>query len=233
MMTPRSSPGSGSSLLASAATSRIMLKEPIRLIRITRSNSGSGIGPSRPTMRLGVPTPAQLIRMRAAPCRSRASLSAATALSASATSHRTAIPPILSATWRAPSRLTSSTATLAPAWASWAAVSAPRPEPPPVTTAACPFGSIVAFLLPKTWSPNVSEHLEHVQPHGQPLARAAGERDDPVEPGKLRIGGLEAHDRAKVVARGIDRVSARELLDHLRRTVPQPQAFDQDMGAVI
>ena len=79
----------------SAATSRIMLKVPIRLMLMTRSNSASGIGPSRPTMRLAGPTPAQLIRMRAAPCRPRACASAVAACSASVTSHCTATPPIL------------------------------------------------------------------------------------------------------------------------------------------
>ena len=82
----------------SAATSRIMLKVPMRLIAITLSNSASGIGPSRPTMRLAGPMPAQLTRMRAGPCLSRASASAASALSALVTSQRTAMPPILSAT---------------------------------------------------------------------------------------------------------------------------------------
>ena len=50
-----------------AAASRIMLKVPIRLMRMTRSKSASGIGPSRPTMRLAGPMPAQLISMRAGP----------------------------------------------------------------------------------------------------------------------------------------------------------------------
>ena len=45
-----------------------MLKVPIRLISMTRAKSPSGIGPSRPTMRFAGPTPAQLMRMRAAPC---------------------------------------------------------------------------------------------------------------------------------------------------------------------
>ena len=62
--------------------SRIMLKVPMRLIAITFSNSASGIGPSRPTMRLAGPTPAQLTRMRAVPCLPRApAFSAATASS--------------------------------------------------------------------------------------------------------------------------------------------------------
>ena len=130
----------------SAAASRIMLKVPIRLMAMTRSKSASGIGPSRPTMRFAGPTPAQLIRMRAAPCLSRACARAAAACSPSVTSHRTAQPPIRSATARAPSRLTSRQATLAPARASSSAVAAPRPEAPPVTTAACPLMSMVQFF---------------------------------------------------------------------------------------
>src|SRR5262249_59853350 len=68
--------------------------------------------------------------------------SAATASSELVTSQRTAMPPILSATARAPSRLMSRQATLAPARASISALAAPRPEAPPVTTAACPLMSM-------------------------------------------------------------------------------------------
>ena len=72
----------------SAATSRIMLKVPIRLMLMTRANSSSGCGPSRPTMRFAGPMPAQLIRMRGTPCLARASASAAVASSALVTSQR-------------------------------------------------------------------------------------------------------------------------------------------------
>ena len=68
MMTPRSPSASGLVPCMSAATSRIMLKVPIRLILMTRSKSPSGIGPSRPTIRFAGPMPAQLIKMRATPC---------------------------------------------------------------------------------------------------------------------------------------------------------------------
>jgi hypothetical protein len=47
------------------------LKLPIRLTSMTRRNASSGSGPSRPTIRPGVPTPAQLTAMRAGPCRWR------------------------------------------------------------------------------------------------------------------------------------------------------------------
>src|ERR1700755_62243 len=45
-----------------------MLKEPIRLILITRSKSASGIGPSLPITRLATPMPAQFTSTRAGPC---------------------------------------------------------------------------------------------------------------------------------------------------------------------
>src|ERR1041385_163123 len=72
---------------------------------------------------------------------------AASALAASDTSHLIAMAPIAFACAFAASMLTSSSATLAPALASSAAVAAPRPEPPPVTIAACPLMSMV--FLPK------------------------------------------------------------------------------------
>src|SRR5262249_37767858 len=77
------------------------------------------------------------------PWRSRACASATIAESVSTTSHPIARPPILAATSVAASRLTSNSATLAPARASSTAVSAPRPEAAPVTIAACPFASIL------------------------------------------------------------------------------------------
>src|SRR6476646_3334830 len=94
-------------------------------------------------MRLAGPMPAQLTRMRAGPCLSRAALSAVTASSELVTSQRTAKPPILPAVSFAPSMLMSRQATLAPALASCTAVSAPRPEAAPVTMAACPLGSML------------------------------------------------------------------------------------------
>src|SRR3712207_9392244 len=53
-------------------------------------------------------------------------------------SPRQATPPMSAATFCASSRFTSSTATLAPRRASSRAVASPRPEAPPVTSAACP-----------------------------------------------------------------------------------------------
>src|SRR5436305_1489027 len=127
------------------------------------------IGPSRPTMRLAGPTPAQLITMRAAPCRSRASFSAALDCSALVTSQATAWPPIFSARARAPSRLTSITVTLAPAQASSLAVAAPRPEAPPVTTAACP---LMSMAKPSVYAVDLERRADAVVT----LAPRSGER---------------------------------------------------------
>src|ERR1700691_5535451 len=51
-MMPRSPSCIVSSACMAAPVSRITLKVPIRLIWTTRAKSSSGIGPSRPTMRL-------------------------------------------------------------------------------------------------------------------------------------------------------------------------------------
>ena len=83
-----------------AAASRIMLNVPIRLMRMTRSKSASGIGPSRPTMRLAGPMPAQLIRMRAGPWSAAAFANAASAELASDTSQGMAMPLMSIATGR-------------------------------------------------------------------------------------------------------------------------------------
>jgi hypothetical protein len=86
-------------------------------------------------MRMPMPMPAQLISTREAPCAARALATASSPLFASATSHLMAMPPISAAIFLAFSSLMSSTATFAPALASARAVAAPRPEPPPVTSA--------------------------------------------------------------------------------------------------
>ena len=117
-----------------AAARRSALKVPIRLISTTRSNSASGSGPSRPTMRLAGPMPAQLIRMRAGPCFAAALANAASValLSVTSQSNGEAVD-VARHRRRRPSALTSKIATLAPASASMRAVAAPSPEAPPVT----------------------------------------------------------------------------------------------------
>ena len=113
-----------------------MLKEPIRLTRITLSKSASGIGPSRPNTRLAMPMPAQFTSTRAGPWAFDAATMAASAEAASATSQVTATPPISAATLCASLALRSQTATLAPSLASRRAVAAPSPDAPPVTMTA-------------------------------------------------------------------------------------------------
>src|SRR5947209_5701332 len=100
----------------------------MRLTRMTRSNSLSGAGPSRPTMRFAGPMPAQLTRIRAGPWTLAADLSVAVTSSDEETSQGATSPPIALATFRAACSFTSSTATLAPAAARARAVAAPNPE---------------------------------------------------------------------------------------------------------
>src|SRR5580700_1769802 len=150
-MMPRSPSCSGSRFCIAVPARRSALNVPIRLMAMTRSKSVSGIGPSRPTMRLAGPMPAQLIRMRGVPWSAAALANAASVAAALVTSHATAMPLMSIATSAAALALTSKIATLAPASANMRAVAAPSPEAPPVTIAACPrmsmVGSFVLFLL--------------------------------------------------------------------------------------
>src|SRR5580692_2415906 len=150
-MMPRSPSCSGSRFCIAAPPSRNALNVPIRLMAMTRSKSASGIGPSRPTMRLAGPIPAQLIRMRGVPWSAAALAKAASVAAALVTSQVTAMPLMSIATSAAAFALTSKIATLAPASASMRAVAAPSPDAPPVTIAACPrmsmVGSFVLFWL--------------------------------------------------------------------------------------
>src|SRR4029077_18037844 len=142
-------------------------------------------------MRPALPMPAQFARMRATPFFAFASLMAASALAESDTSHLIAMPPISLACAFAASMFTSSSATLAPAFASSAAVAAPRPDPPPVTIAACPLMSI--FLPPG----NLVFRLSILDQKRDPLPAADASRRDAiaqVRPFQLaRQGHGEAH----------------------------------------
>jgi len=147
-MMPRSPSCSGSRFCIAAPARRSALNVPIRLMAMTRSKSASGIGPSRPTMRLAGPMPAQLIRMRGVPWSAAALAKAASVATALVTSQVIAMPLMSIATSAAAFWLTSKIATLAPASASMRAVAAPSPEAPPVTIAACPLMSMVgSFAL--------------------------------------------------------------------------------------
>src|SRR3954447_6679106 len=78
-----------------------------------------------------------------------------------------------------------------------------------------------------------SHHFMHVEPHRARLARAGPERQDAVEPGHGRVRGLEPHQGAEIIARGVDRLAARQRREHIGRAVTQPVAGDEDAGAVI
>ena len=91
-MMPRSPSCSGSRFCIAAPASRSALNVPIRLMAMTRSKSASGIGPSRPTMRLAGPMPAQLIRMRGVPWSAAALANAASVAAALVTSQVIAMP---------------------------------------------------------------------------------------------------------------------------------------------
>src|ERR1700685_4663867 len=140
---PRSPSCSGSRFCIAAPARRSALNVPIRLMPMTRSKAASGIGPSRPTMRVAGPMPAQLIRMRGVPWSAAALANAASVAAALVTSHVIAMPLMSIATSAAAFALTSKIATLAPASANMRAVAAPSPEAPPVTIAACPRMSMV------------------------------------------------------------------------------------------
>ena len=126
--------------IMSAAASRIRLKLPIRLMSMTRLKWSSGMRPvaADDALRPG-PMPAQLISMRAGAVRGCAPWRRPPRRSwrrRRRSRRRGRRSPRRSAA--AASALMSSTATLAPAAASARAVAAPRPEAPPVTSAACP-----------------------------------------------------------------------------------------------
>ena len=121
-----------------AAQTRITLNVPTRLTSTTLRNPSSDAGPLRPTMRCPAAMPAQFTQMRAGPCSAPARATASSTPAASETSQASPRPPVSLPTAPAAASSVSNTATFAPAAASRRAVSAPSPDPPPVTTAACP-----------------------------------------------------------------------------------------------
>src|SRR5262245_44332202 len=78
-----------------------------------------------------------------------------------------------------------------------------------------------------------SHHLIDVEPDRELLARAGPERQNPVEPGQRRVGGLEPHHGAEVIARRRDRLAAGERGDHLGRAMAQPIAAHEHARAPI
>src|SRR5215213_7507201 len=125
-------------------------KVPMRLIPTINSNCcigyifGALVSLSRATVLAALATPAQLTSTRSWPCASRALAKAAATLSSLVTSTSQKMPPISPATCSPRSASRSKTATLTPLAASARAVASPRPEAPPVTTAAILLSSFIS-----------------------------------------------------------------------------------------
>ena len=117
-------------------------KVPIRLTWITNSNRSIGkavispVSRLRPAVLAALATPAQLTHTRSCPCAARALAKPASTLSSRVTSTWQNRPPNSAAAASPASALRSKTATFAPASARARAVASPRPDAPPVTTAA-------------------------------------------------------------------------------------------------
>ena len=97
---------------------------------------GSPVVLSRLAVLIALPVPAQLTRMRSWPWASRALAKPASTVSSLVTSTLQNTPPISDATFSPLASFMSKMATLTPWAASARAVASPRPEAPPVTTAA-------------------------------------------------------------------------------------------------
>ena len=125
----------GSNSVIRAAHRRSTLKVPIRFTLMTCWKRSRSCGPSRPTILDAGAIPAQLTAIRGAPHSFTICCRAASTDSALETSASSAHPPISLAVFWAPSMSQSSTATRAPRPDNICAVTAPMPEPPPVTSA--------------------------------------------------------------------------------------------------
>ncbi|MNT42103.1 hypothetical protein D3C72_1785030 [compost metagenome] len=141
-MAPRSPSSSASSVSMPAADLAMQRKVPTRLIWMMRSKLASGkclISPealSRLAVFTALPVPAQLTSTRSWPCAVRALAKAASTCSSDVTSTLQNTPPSSLARASPCSTLRSNSATFTPWLARRRAVAAPRPEAPPVTTAA-------------------------------------------------------------------------------------------------
>src|SRR5918993_2143653 len=124
----------------------------MRLISTARRKLARSCGISSPvsrffaTVRLPGAIPAQFTRTRSMPFVARASASAESMEASSVTSARQKTPPMSRATASPRSAFISRMATFTPLAASMRAVASPRPEAPPVTTAAINLSSFIAFL---------------------------------------------------------------------------------------
>ncbi|MEY9614718.1 hypothetical protein ABIF21_007592 [Bradyrhizobium elkanii] len=106
---------------------------------------GSPVFLSRPAVFTALPVPAQFTRMRSWPCAARALAKPASTCSSEVTSTLQNTPPISLAMASPFSSLKSKIATFTPCAASAREVAAPRPEAPPVTTAATDESSFMAI----------------------------------------------------------------------------------------
>ena len=129
-------------------------KVPTRLIWMMKLNASVGkrrVSPvflSRDAVLIALPVPAQFTRMRSWPCAARAFSNAATTLASSVTFASQNTPPISDATASPLVLFMSRSATFTPFAASARAVASPRPDAPPVMTAAIDeLSSMGVFLL--------------------------------------------------------------------------------------
>jgi hypothetical protein len=141
-MAPRSPSASGGSVSMPAADLAMQRKVPTRLIWMMRSKLAVGkarISPvvlSRLAVLMALPVPAQLIRMRSWPWAARALAKPASTWSSDVTSTAQNTPPSSCASASPALALRSNKATFTPCAARRRAVAAPRPDAPPVITAA-------------------------------------------------------------------------------------------------
>src|SRR5215472_4185946 len=152
-MAPRSPSGSGSRVIMPAALLAMQRNVPTRLIWMIRLNDSVGklrISPelrSRLAVRIALPVPAQLTRMRSWPLAALALANAASTSSSEVTLQAQNTPPpssFKSAFAFSSCRGKSKIAIFTPLAASWRTVASPRPDAPPVTTAEMVLSSFMA-----------------------------------------------------------------------------------------
>src|SRR3954447_22165386 len=78
-----------------------------------------------------------------------------------------------------------------------------------------------------------SEYFMHLQLHRIPFPRAFRQRQDAVEPERIRMPGFEAHHGAEVIERGIDILATPKPRHHLGRAVAHAARVDLDQRARI
>jgi hypothetical protein len=138
-----------------AAECAMQRNVPTRLIAIAFSKYARSCGflapvsRSLPTVFIAGAMPAQLTSTRSCPCAARAFSKPASVLASSVTLTSQNTPPMSFAITSPASALRSNSATLRPLAASARAVAAPRPDAPPVTTAAIEESSCMGVVNPR------------------------------------------------------------------------------------